>query len=261
MIELVQFRHSPYNEKVRWALDLKRVPHRRRSVLPGPHLPAVRRLTGRTTTPVLLHDGEPIDGSARIVEWLDTRYPSPPLLPADASLRDEALRIERWFDDDITPRLRRAVLDALLQQPSFFARVFAEGAPRWKQRAYAIAVPLAAPVVRKGNGITGAASVDDGLRAADEALDFVAERSRATGYLAGPAFSVADLTAASTLATVVRPAASPMSCPQPVSSAFRVLMDRFAGHAGARWVHAMYAQHRAASADFDGPSATCEAAS
>jgi hypothetical protein len=27
MIELLQFRHSPYNEKVRWALDLKRVPH------------------------------------------------------------------------------------------------------------------------------------------------------------------------------------------------------------------------------------------
>ena len=49
MIELLQFRHSPYNEKVRWALDLKRVPHRRHSLLPGPHvatcagLPAARK--------------------------------------------------------------------------------------------------------------------------------------------------------------------------------------------------------------------------
>ena len=25
-MELMQFRYSPYNEKVRWALDLKRVP-------------------------------------------------------------------------------------------------------------------------------------------------------------------------------------------------------------------------------------------
>ena len=32
MLELLQFRHSPYNEEVRWALDIKRVPHRRRSL-------------------------------------------------------------------------------------------------------------------------------------------------------------------------------------------------------------------------------------
>jgi hypothetical protein len=36
-MELIQFRYSPYNEKVRWALDFKRVPHVRRSLLPGPH--------------------------------------------------------------------------------------------------------------------------------------------------------------------------------------------------------------------------------
>ena len=70
MIELLQFRHSPYNEKVRWALDLKRVPHRRRSLLPGPHMATVRKLTGRTTTPVLiLDDGRALDGSARIYRF------------------------------------------------------------------------------------------------------------------------------------------------------------------------------------------------
>lgn len=256
MIELLQFRHSPYNEKVRWALDLKGVAHRRRSLLPGPHLITVRRLTGRTTTPVLMDDGRPIDESARIVEWLDARYEKPALLPRDPALREEALRIQRWFDDEITPRLRRAVLDALLRQPSYFARMFADGAPAWKRRAYALAVPLAAPVVRKGNGISGAAAVEDGLRAASEALDFVAERSRATGYLVGDAFSLADVTAAATLATVVRPLASPMACPQPVGSAFRALMDRFADHPGAAWVRAIYARHRGATTDFDGSSAT-----
>jgi glutathione S-transferase len=260
MIELLQFRHSPYNEKVRWALDLKGVAHRRRSLLPGPHLVTVRRLTGHTMTPVLVHDGSPIDGSARIIEWLEARYQAPALLPAEQVLRAEALRIQRWFDDEITPRLRRAVLDALLRQPSYFACLFAEGAPVWKQRAYALAVPLAAPVVRKGNGITGPAAVEDGLKAANEALDFVAERGRATRYLVGKAFSLADVTAASTLATVVRPLASPMSCPQPVASGFRALMDRFANHPGAEWVRAIYARHRGSSADFDGSSATTGAA-
>ena len=254
MLELLQFRHSPYNEKVRWALDIKHVPHRRRSLLPGPHVATLKRLTGRTITPVLLHDGVALDGSARIIEWLEAQYAEPALLPSDPALRAEALRIERWFDDDLTPRMRRPVLDALLHQPGYFARVFADGAPAFKRIAYACVVPFAAPLVRKGNGITGAAAVEDGHRAATEALDFVAARSAATGYLCGDGFSVADLTAASTLAVLIRPVDSPMACPQPVASRFRELMNRHADHPGAAWVRRIYAQHRGARSDFDGPS-------
>lgn len=254
MLELLQFRHSPYNEKVRWALDIKRVPHRRRSLLPGPHIATVKRLTGRTITPVLLHDGVALDGSARIIEWLEAQHAEPALLPRDPALRAEALRIERWFDDDLTPRMRRPVLDALLHQPGYFARIFADGAPAFKRIAYACVVPFAAPLVRKGNGISGAAAVEDGHRAATEALDFVAARSAATGYLCGDAFSVADLTAASTLAVLIRPVDSPMACPQPVASRFRELMDRHADHPGAACVRRIYAQHRGARSDFDGSS-------
>jgi glutathione S-transferase len=254
MLELLQFRHSPYNEKVRWVLDLKRVPHRRRSLLPGPHFGVVKKLTGRTTTPVLRAEGHAIDGSARIIEWLEARYPDPPLLPAAAADRAEALRIQARFDDDLTPRIRRAVLDALLQQPGYFAAVFGDGASAFKRAAYACVVPLAAPLVRKGNGITGAASVQDGLLAAQQALDFVAERAARTGYLVGGQFSLADLTAASTLAVLVRPAHSPMSAPQPVASVTQALIDRFAAHPAAAWVRRIYERHRASQRDFDGPS-------
>jgi hypothetical protein len=66
---------------------------------------------------------------------------------------------------------------------------------------------------------------------------------------------VADLTAASTLAVLIRPADSPMSCPQPVASRFRELMDRYANHPGAAWVRRMYDQHRGSRRDFEGPSA------
>ena len=254
MLELLQFRHSPYNEKARWALDFKQLPHRRRSLLPGPHMGVVKRLTGRTETPVLVHDGGALDGSARILEWLDAEYPTPALLPAVAAQRVEALRIQRWFDDDLTPRMRRAVLDALLQQPAMFARVFADGAPALKRWAYACIVPLAAPLVRKGNGITGPGAVEDGHRAAAEAFDFVAARAAATGYLCSDSFSIADLTAAATLAVFVKPANSPMASPQPVGASFQALIDRYAKHPGADWVRRIYARHRGARCDFDGPS-------
>ncbi len=254
MIELLQFRHSPYNEKVRWALDLKHVPHLRRSLLPGPHVGVVKPLTGRTGTPVLRHDGGVIDGSARIVEWLDAQFPQPRLIPADAAARDEVLRIQRWFDDDLTPRIRCTVLDALLANPGYFSRVFCDGRSRAVQIAYAMIVPLAAPLVRKGNGITGAFAIEDGHAAARQALDFVAERTAGTGYLVGDAFTLADITAASTLAVLARPQDSPMAAPQPVGSTFGALMARYATHPGVAWTRDIYARHRVAAKDFDGPS-------
>lgn len=253
MIELLQFRHSPYNEKVRWALDLKRMPHRRRSLLPGPHLGVVKKLTGRTQTPVLrLDDGSVIAGSARILDWLEQQHPEPRLIPHEPAEREQALALQRRFDEDITPRIRRAVLDALLRRPRFFAAVFGEAESPLKQRLYSLIVPLAAPLVRKGNGITGAAAIADGIAAGVEGLDLVA--AAAQGYLVGNRFGIADITAAATLATLVRPANSPMQSPQPVGAEFAELIARYRDHPGAAWVRRIYADHRGASADFEGPS-------
>lgn len=49
-------------------------------------------------------------------------------------------------------------------------------------------VALAAPLIRKGTGIAGPASVEDGLHAAQQALDFVAQRAGAEGHLVGSRF-------------------------------------------------------------------------
>ncbi|MFN0184576.1 MAG: glutathione S-transferase family protein [Aquabacterium sp.] len=256
MIELLQFRFSPFNEKVRWALDLKRVPHRRTPLLPGPHLPRVRRATGgaASATPVLLADGQAVWESARILDWLDTRYPTPPLLPADAAQAAEARAIAQRFDTDIGPRGRRAVLATLLQTPRYFAAVFGDGHGPLAQMAYALTVPLAAPLVRRGNGIQGPASVDDGQAAFDEGLAWVAQRAAATGYLVGADFTLADLTAAAHLAMCVDPPQSAMTRPQPMAPPFAALIRRHAGHPGADWVRGIYARHRGARADFNGAS-------
>ena len=255
MIELLQFRHSPYNEKVRWALDLKRVPHRRRSLLPGPHMGVVKKLTGRTQTPVLvMADGTAISGSARILDWLEEHHPEPRLMPDSPAEREQVRDIQRRFDDDITPRIRRAVLDALLRRPRYFAAVFAEAESPLKRRFYSLIVPLAAPLVRKGNGITGAAAVADGIAAGHEAMELVAAHTTATGYLVGGHFTLADIAAATTLATLVRPANSPMQSPQPVDPLFAELIAPFQKHSAAQWVRDIYARHRGASADFEGPS-------
>lgn len=255
MLRLMQFRYSPYNEKVRWALDLARVPHQRMGLLPGPHLARVKKLTGRSSTPVLvLDDGTAIDDSPRILDWLERHHPGAAPLPRDPRLAQAARDVERRFDLDLAPRGRRAVLDALLRTPRYFARVFGDGRGAIEQLLYAALVPLAAPLVRKGNGITGPAAVADGLQAFDEGLDWVAQASRATGYLVGDVFTRADLAAASALAMCVDPPGSPMARPQPRAAPFDHLVRRYATHPGSEWVRGIYRRHRQAATDFEGRS-------
>lgn len=256
VLELLQFRYSPYNEKVRWALDLKRVPHKRTPLLPGPHLPRVRKITGgaSSATPVLVHDGVALAESGAIIDWLEQHHPEPPLMPADAQQASAVRAIVTRFDTDIGPRGRRAVLAALLASPAYFAAVFGAGHGTLARMIYSLTVPLAAPVVRKGNGIRGEVSIADGHAAFAEGLDFVARAGAASGYLIGERFTLADLCAASMLAMCVDPPDSPMARPLPRAPAFEALVQRHARHPGADWVRGIYARHRAAKADFNGPS-------
>src|SRR3954462_6264996 len=78
---------SHYNEKARWALDYKRVPHVRRAAIPGRHAKIARQLWAGTTFPVLELDGQVIGDSTLIIRELERRYPEPPLYPDDPDER------------------------------------------------------------------------------------------------------------------------------------------------------------------------------
>ncbi|MBX9943817.1 MAG: glutathione S-transferase [Reyranella sp.] len=242
-IELLQFRYSPYNEKARWALDLKQLPHRRTDLMPGPHMAKVRKISGQTATPVLVVDGRAIAGSAAILRELDRLRPEPPLHCG----RPEVAAVERKFDDDLGPRIRRKVLALLLEDHGYFCRVFAEGQSALGRTAYRMMLPLAQGMVRRGNGITGRAAIDDGESALQEGLALVAERSRATGYLVGADLTAADIAAASILAMVVDPPDSTMTKPRPMPAGNAAWIASVQAHPGAAWVRAIYARHRRAS--------------
>jgi glutathione S-transferase len=205
---------------------------------------AIRALSGQTKTPVVEIDGTAVAGSAAIVAALDARFPDRPLIPADPATRAAALKIQARFDDDFGPRLRRAVLAAFLDAGFYLPRCFSEGQPWPKRALYIAAFPMTRGLVRKGNGITGPDAVADGHVAVAAALDIVAETSAATGYLAGDAFSVADLAAASHMAAVIDPPNSPMARPAPLPAPVAALVSRYAAHPGAAWVRAIYARHR-----------------
>lgn len=247
-IELVQFRFSHYNEKARWALDHKQVPHRRRSLLPGPHVPVVKKLTGATQVPVLRTDDRTIAGSAAIIDWLETNFPGRPLLPSRPEWRTRALEIQRWFDDEIGPESRRALFLDLLQDGPYAARCFSQGFGAVARAAYRLAFPITRIVMR------GAMELDPARREATlavvrRALDFVAETAGPHGFLVGDRFSVADLTAAALLQMVAFPPQLPTGLPEPRSPVIAAWLRRWADHPGARWVEAIYRDHRPPSAE------------
>jgi glutathione S-transferase len=58
----------------------------------------VETISGQRLVPVLVGDGEVVADSPVILEWLEARYPDPPLLPRDAALRAQVRIFADWFN-------------------------------------------------------------------------------------------------------------------------------------------------------------------
>jgi glutathione S-transferase len=86
MTELLGLPYSPWTEKARWALDVRRVPYTFRYYQPllgEPELRLkLRQIGGRVSVPVLLTDeGGAIADSMHIARWADARGEGPRLFP------------------------------------------------------------------------------------------------------------------------------------------------------------------------------------
>lgn len=243
-IELIQFPRSHFNEKARWALDLKRVPHTRRSLLPGPHAGTVKKLTGQTMVPVVGFGGHWVHGSAQIIDELERRFPEPALYPSDPQLRQRALDIQRHFDEDVAAHIRRSLFAAMLDEPAYIVSVFAGHRSLPVRLAYRATFPLAKGMMTKSMNLADPAAIEEAARVTAEALEFVLKESGPEGYLVGDSFSVADLTAAAILAPAADPPDSPMCKPRPMPPNSRAWLERWADHPGCDWVRQIYAKHR-----------------
>jgi glutathione S-transferase len=243
---LWQFTASHYNEKARWGLDWKGVPHERRSLLPGAHVPVVMWLTGQKSVPVLRLDGEVIADSTRILAALERRYPDPPLHPADPTARARALELEELFDEEIGPHVRRCLFHVALPDPDFVPALFSQDAGPLARTMFRAAFPIVRTVMRRDMGID-----DEGfarsLARLEAALDRLEREIGPAGYLVGHAFSVADLTAAALLVPLTAPAEFPYAFP-PIPAATREFQARFAARPGVAWARDMYRRHRGTSA-------------
>jgi glutathione S-transferase len=244
---LWQLRFSHFNEKGRWALDYKGVPHRRRSIPPGSHPIKSRRLGGTGTTPVLVSGGEVFGDTTEIIAMLEQRHPDPPLYPANEIDRAAALELEEHFDTELGPGLRSAVFHAILPHREVTVAATTQGlGPQHRVISTAI-YPLIRVGVKRSLGAD-----DEGARRGREqtvaALDRIEEELNGHDYLVGDRFGVADLTAAALLFPLVSPPEYAYELPDPWPSEWQQFRDSLADRRGYQWAAEMFRRHRGRSA-------------
>ena len=241
---------SHFNEKARWALDYKQIPHERRSVFPGMQEIRARTLRGGTSTlPVIEVDGVRIGDSTRIIEELERRWPDPPLYPADPDERRSALELEDFFDEHCAHELRRAIFDQLLRHPELTAEAMGTDRRRGGT-ALKLLFPVANRAVRMKYNVNPEAAAQ--ARATVEAaLDRIEAERGPSGYLVGDSFSVADLTAAAILSPLFMPPEFPYHQigPDRLPDDLRAWRESLTERPAYSYARDMYARHRGVSAE------------
>jgi glutathione S-transferase len=239
---------SNYNEKARWALDYKGVPHVRRAALPGRHRAIAAKLSGGGTFPILILDGETIGDSTDIIAALERLHPDPALYPADEQLRAQALELEDFFDEQLGEYVRLLGVHLMLGHPGLMLAAFTPDLPAGARLVARATFPLTRRRVRSMFAIdeTSVTRAYEQLAAAGER--FQAEL-RPSGYLVGDGFTVADLTLAALVAPAVAPEQFPYPQPQRGHPALASVREALGAHGLVEWTREMYRRHRGRSAE------------
>ena len=125
MLQLISATPSPYARKVRIALAEKGIAFELLTEVPWNNTTSTPKFNPLEKLPVLiLEDGSSVYESSYILQYLELKYPTPPMLPADVDGILAARKLEVLCD---------GVCDALVL--TFFERMRAEGAsPEWMAR-------------------------------------------------------------------------------------------------------------------------------
>ncbi|NCV93341.1 MAG: glutathione S-transferase family protein, partial [Synechococcaceae bacterium WB7_3xG_012] len=129
MLELHQFRHSAFCEKVRLVLAFKQLSFTPIEVTPGVGQVDLYRLSGQRQVPVLVDGSEVIADSTAIALHLEQKHPDPALLPSDPAQRAQVMLLEDWADTALAAGARMALVQAAASDPVLRDGLLPEATP------------------------------------------------------------------------------------------------------------------------------------
>lgn len=242
-MKLLEFPHSHFCEKARWALDYKGLPFEPVAILPGFHVKTVRRYAPGTSVPVLVSNGDAIQGSGAIIDFLDDHYPDFPLTPEDKEMGRRSREIEVAMDDRLGRPIRQILYYWLLDHPGFIRHCFAHSLPAHKQFVFRVTYPVLRKMIYR-NYVISAEKVRDSRRGFAQTLTELAETLADRNFLVGDQFSRADLTVAALLCLLVLPPEHPLPWLDIPDTRTRQFIAEYEDHPVSHWVRDMYRFHR-----------------
>jgi len=189
-MQLHQFRHSAFCEKVRLILAVKGLHADLIEVVPGMGQVALFRLSGQRQGPVLVDGEEVVADSTEIALYLEQRHPQPPLLPADGPARARVLLLEDWADTALAAGVRQALWQAAVADPVLRSALLPEATPSPLRRLVgALPGGVLSPLNDTVSEVIHPLQASQLRRNLDQLLVLV----RHSSYLEGEQLSLADL--------------------------------------------------------------------
>ena len=242
MTILYQFRISHYCEKARWALDYKKLPYTTRNLLVGLHIKQIRKIAPESSVPVLKIKDRYIQGSDKILDYLDS-IGDIIMTPPEADLARQAREWETSADRYFGVPIRCLLYNEILDKPHVLLPMWLDQGPFYGKLYYRFAYKQINKVVREKmqvNDRTATMSrkqIDRGIEKLHTAL------SR-TDYLAAPYFTRADMSVCSLLAPILCPPQSGYHWHADMSVELSDYRQSLLATPAGKWVTAMYQKHR-----------------
>ncbi len=245
-MKLYTFAASTSSEKIRWVLDAAGLRYHEIRLTPFLHLPQNLKLSGGFTpsVPILEADGETVQDSTEIIEWLETHRAPFALMPADPEQRAAVMHLEARFDHT-GPHVVRAMYATLLEQrPELVREIWTQDAGRWTGKALRLGFRPLSYVFRQGMGLSPVATTYS-QRLIERAMNEIERAvSKPQRYLVGDRFSVADITAAARLAPLVCPDEHPVFSREDYRDAIAPMVCKWQARPAFDWVRGIYHKHR-----------------
>ena len=222
---------SHFCERARWALDHVGADYVERRLAVGLHVPIMRRIADRSALPVLRIGASVIQGSDRVLDW--TGIPG----------GDPAL--EHRLESRIGSLVRLFAYSATLGEPHHrdVRTVILDGVPVWQACLAGIGWPMLRRAMMAG--LDARAERLPALAAQLETeFDWLEISLGGRSYYTGTSFGRADITAASLLSPLMRPAVLPLYGPIRFPPAVTETLRRWNERPVLRWVRHVYAAHR-----------------
>ena len=201
MLELHQFRHSPFCLKVRMALAAKKLEYRTVEITPAIGQIDIFQKTGQRKLPVLFDNEKPIHNSCSIIRHLEKIKTDPKLIPDNPKESSQAQIIENWADTTLAKSIKIVFLEELTKNPTLISSLFSNKMSDSMQKFF---VKINSNI---GSQISGLINQKE-KESLKLNLDCLANSVEKENFLVGKELSIADISVASQLSLLSFPKSS-----------------------------------------------------